>query len=268
MLERSSSAKVLNWICPLLLIAICVGAITYLQSSRLSQLTSRNGERMTNAEAQQQVNQTKANLKFLRELPSFGFDNLIAAWTLLQFHSYFGDLEARSKTGYSLSPEFFEIIVERDPRFVRSYIPLLTSVSMYAGLPERTDALLNKGLQSLSPEVDPQAYFVWRYKAVNELLLLGDSKAAKRSYEKAAEWAEISPDTESDEIANISRQTAHFLTKNPNSRRVQASAWLTVLGNAPDQPTRELAISRIQKLGGKVSISPQGEVRVQMPEQD
>ena len=39
----------------------------------------------------------------LKNLPSFGFDNLIADWTFLKFLQYFGDDEARDVTGYDLA---------------------------------------------------------------------------------------------------------------------------------------------------------------------
>lgn len=249
-------------------VSLCTGTIAYLQLQELSKSRAYQEKALTDTEVQKQLNQTQANLAFLQRLPSFGFDNLIADWAFLQFLQYFGDEPARTKTGYGLSPKFFEIIVDRNPRFFESYISLSTSVSLYSGKPEQAVALMEKGLQSLSPQTDSKAYHIWRYKAVNELLFLGDSQAAQQSHLKAAEWAEISSDSGSDIVAKISRQTAQFLAKNPTSKRAQISSWASVLSNAPDQPTRELAINRIQKLGGKVSVSPQGEVRVQLPEQD
>jgi hypothetical protein len=41
-----------------------------------------------------------------------------------------------------------------------------------------------------------------------------------------------------------------------------------VLNNAFDDRTRQLAINRIQALGGKVSITPEGEVIIQLPNKD
>lgn len=244
----------------------CLSVITFLQQKKLESLTQEGN--VTTEQAQRQERQTQAQLKILQNLPSLGFDNLIADWTFLQFLQYFGDGEVRRKTGYTLSPEFFEIIVNRDPHLIESYSFISSSVSVYSGQPEKAVALMEKGLESLSPKTDPKGYMVWRYKGINELLFLNKPQAAQRSFEKAAEWASRSSDPQSQNIARISRQTAQYLANNPTSKRAQISSWASVLSNAPDQPTRKLAIQQIQKLGGEVSISPQGEVKIQLPEQD
>lgn len=244
----------------------CLTSIFFLQEDKLESLTQEAA--LSKEQAIRQEQETNAQLNFLSRIPSFGFDNLIADWAFLQFLQYFGDQEARNKTGYGLSPEFFEIIISRDPKFLRAYPFLSSSVSIYAGKPERTVELLEKGLQSLSPETTPRAYYLWRYKATDELLFLGNGQAARKSFEKAAEWANLSSDPESQAVAQASRQTARFLAKNPNSKRAQVNAWLMVLINAPDDPTRQLAVKRIQQLGGRVSINRQGEVKVKLPMTD
>lgn len=249
----------------LLLIAACIGSITYLQLSKWSQLTTRGEQTITATEAQAQVNQTQANLTLLQKIPALGFNNLIADWAFLSFLQYFGDEPARRQTSYRLSPEFFEIIVNRDPRFTQAYPFLSSSVSLYAGQPQKSVALMAQGLKSLSPETAPQAYYLWRYKATDELLFLGKPQAARQSYLQAAEWARASNDPGSDPVAALSQQTAEFLANNPESKQAQVSAWMMVLSNAPDQPTRELAIQQIQRLGGQISINPQGEVKVDLP---
>jgi len=268
MIASSLLRQSLKPIGSLLLAGACIGSIIGVQLSKWTQLTARRAQTITATEAQAQANQTQANLALLQKMPTLGFSNLIADWSFLQFLQYFGDEPARKHTGYRLSPEFFEIIVNRDPRFTQVYPFLSSSVSLYAGQPEKSVALMAQGLKSLSPETAPQAYYLWRYKATDELLFLGQPQAARQSYLKAAEWARASKDPDSDQVAAISAKTAEFLAKNPNSKQAQVSAWLMVLSNAPDQPTRELAISRIQKLGGRVSMHPQGQVRVEFPQGD
>ncbi len=148
-------------------------------------------------------------------MPSFGYDNLIAGWVYINFLQYFGDEEARAKTGYSLSPEYFDVILGRDPRFLASYLSLSASTSMYAGMPERSIELMEESLQFLSPQVPERSYYVWRYKGIDELLFLGDSQAAKQSFTKTAEWASQSSDEDSKRAAAISQGTAKFLSRNP-----------------------------------------------------
>lgn len=244
----------------------CLLGTTLLQREKLQSLTQKSV--VTLEEVQRQEQQTQTRLEVLQNLPSIGFDNLIADWAFLQFLQYFGDREARNKVGYTLSSEFFEIIVNRNPHLIESYSFISSSVSVYSGQPEKAIALMEEGLKSLSPETDPEGYMVWRYKGIDELLFLNKPEEARRSFEKAAEWASLFSDSKSQNIARISRQTAQFLAKNSDSKQAQVSAWLMVLSNAPDQPTRELAISRIQNLGGKVSITPQGEVKIKLPETD
>jgi hypothetical protein len=127
---------------------------------------------------------------------------------------------------------------------------------------------MGKGLKLLSPQDPPKSYYVWRYKATDELLFLGDAQAARQSFEKAADWASTYPDEESQTVAAISRQTAQFLARNPVSKSAQVTAWSMVLTSAPDDRTRQLAINRIEALGGKVVITPEGAVRLQLPTQD
>jgi hypothetical protein len=243
--------------------AFCVVGIVSLQ---LSKLNVRN-QQTSKAEYLRQAESEKTDLSIQKQAPSFGFDNLIADWTYLRFLQYFGDGPAREQTGYSLSPEYFEIIVNRDPRFTKAYLFLSPASSLYAGRPDRTVALMEQGLKSISPDM-PDAHFLWIYKAVDELLFLGNTKAAKHSYEMASKWASIHDDLESQQVAARTRETAQFLARNPKSRRAQIGAWVTILSNAVDDATRQFAINRIRALGGQVSISPQGEVRVQAPKED
>ncbi len=127
---------------------------------------------------------------------------------------------------------------------------------------------MNQGLKSLAPKIPKQSYYIWRYKGTDELLFLGNSQAAKQSFETAGEWADAYTDDDSKDIAKLSHQTAQFLAKNPNSKSAQVSSWSSVLNNAFDDRVRKIAISRIQALGGKVSITPDGQVKVQPPKKD
>jgi hypothetical protein len=78
----------------------------------------------------------------------------------LGFAQYFGDDSARQITGYALSPDYFEIIVDRDPRFREAYLFLSVSSSLYAAMPERSVVLMEKGLKFLKPQ-DPTSILLY-----------------------------------------------------------------------------------------------------------
>ncbi|MCL1470521.1 hypothetical protein [Argonema antarcticum] len=246
---------------------VCVLAIIGLQEPRLNQLLNKS-KNASLEELKKEIEAEKVRLNLLKNIPSLGFNNLIADSVILNFFQYFGDGLARDRTGYELSPEYFDIVIERDPRFFEAYIFLSTSTTLYAGKPENSIALMEKGLKSLSPEMPGKYYYVWRYKGIDELLFLGKAKAAQQSFEMAAQWASRRNDPESQSIAAISERTAGFLSKNPNSKSAQVGAWSMVLGNKVDDRVRKIAISRIEALGGKVIITPQGGVQIVLPKTD
>ncbi|MBV9384884.1 MAG: hypothetical protein JOZ78_00485 [Chroococcidiopsidaceae cyanobacterium CP_BM_ER_R8_30] len=125
-----------------------------------------------------------------------------------------------------------------------------------------------KGLKSLSPKVPQRSYYIWRYKGIDELLFLGDAKAAKHSFAMAANWASFYSDAESKQVAAISRGTAQFLSRNPKSKWAQVAAWVMVLNNQVDERTRGIAVHRLKALGAKVVVTPQGAAQVQLPRKD
>ncbi|MGG6296089.1 hypothetical protein ACQ4M4_17010 [Leptolyngbya sp. AN02str] len=248
-------------------IAGCLGLLVVLQLPQLRQLQVRS-QTATEAEIEQDLTIQRARLNVLRSLPSFGFQNLIANWTFLNFLQYFGDKELRQRTDYSLSPEFFDIVLSRDPRFWQAYQFVSTSTSMYAGQPERAVGIMNQSLQYVTPEAPPQAFYAWRIKGIDELLFLGDIPAAQQSFETAAAWAEASSLPEAASVADFSRQTAAFLANNPDSRFAQFSAWFMVLQTAPDDETRAIAVQRIESLGGAIVQNEDGTYQAIPPSSD
>lgn len=245
---------------------LCVLALIGLQLPQLNQLISKS-KTAPIEELKREVATEKLRLDLLQKIPSLGFSNLIADWTLLSFLQYFGDDPARDRTGYELSPEYFRTIIDRDPHFIQAYLFLSTSVSLFAGEPEKAIALMDKGIQSLTPE-QPRAYYTWRYKGIDELLFLGNTKTAEKSFTKAAEWASEFADEESQNIAALSRKTAQFLATDPDVKVAQEGAWAMILVNAlnaNDERIRKRVIERIEAQGGKVIISPEGAVSIKLP---
>lgn len=246
---------------------VCIVAVGVLQVPQLNYLRHRGTT--ASAEAfQKEVNSERLRLNLLQKIPAFGFDNVLADWMFLNFLEYFGDDEARAVTGYSLSPDYFEIIVDHDPRFLGAYTGLSTSISLYAARPETSIALMDKGLKFMSSKIPPKSYYVWRQKGIDELLFLGNAQAARHSFENAAKWASVYSNPESRTVAELSRKTAEFLTRNPKSKSAQVAAWVMVLNNAIDDRTRKIAIDRIEALGGKVNITPEGKLMIQAPRAD
>lgn len=115
--HNTSSRK--SWQPPLTKLTIAAIALTgiiWMQRTRLDQSTP------TLADLKQAEQQEAMRLQLLKQMPTFGFDNLIASWTFLNFLQYYGDTPVRQQTGYSLSPNYFDLITQRDPRFVDIYL--------------------------------------------------------------------------------------------------------------------------------------------------
>ena len=248
-------------------LAINLGAIAIFGAITLSLQFPKLNQRLSGQtidETRKAVRDEEARLKLVKQLPprGFGFNNLIANFAFLQFLQYFGDDIARNnfQTGYSLSPLYFANIIDRDPRFTSSYIYMSASVSMFAGLPSKAVEIYSKGLKSLDPDQQPSAYTVWRYKATDQLLFLGDAKGARESYLKAAEWADKASLSgkklvEDPKIsAELSRQSAQWLEGNQDLTKAQIGAWSLVLQNATDKKTVEIVAQELDKLGMKIEI--------------
>ena len=230
--------------------AVCISGLAALQLPRLrSQLTQSaiDSETLQTKEALQ-----RDRLILWQTMPSFGFDNLIADWTFLNFLQYFGNTESRQVVGYTALPEFFQVIVQRDPYFRLSYQFLSSSVTLFAGQPEETINLLEQGLSHMTPTFPEDSYWLWRYKAVDELLFLGDTAAAIDSFEQAVIWASQSPAPEADRSAATAQRIVDFLRQDPDSRQVRASSWMMIWSNAINEGVRQYAEEQLEALGYRV----------------
>lgn len=215
--------------------------------------------------AQQEAQQEALRLKMLKNLPSFGFDNLIADWTFLKFLQYFGDDKARDVTGYNLSQDYFDIVTQRDPRWADIYLFLSTAISFYQGKPETAVNLIERGTRALavSPQIHSQSWIVWRTKGLDELLLLGDIPESIRSHEMAADWVQGSP--EGPKWAPLFRATAEYLRRDPDSVPVRFIAWSTVYEQTTDKLVRQRAKQALVKLGAQVQKDKNGKETFILP---
>lgn len=236
--------------------------ITLLQKPKLTELASPGSTSLDKSVLELRDEQQRMQFSILESTPDFGFSNLVADWTFLNFLQYFGDTSARAIAGYQLSPNFFNTIVKKDPLFIESYLYLTTSVSIHAGRPEEAIQQMSTGLEAMSPTLPATSYLVWRYKGIDELLFLGDGEAAQQSFLNAALWAEKSPDPNAGSVAEVSRRTADFLEDNSASTSAQISSWAQVLVRAVDEYTIRLATERIEALGGEIVVSSSGRVSI------
>jgi hypothetical protein len=269
MIRRFEAGLVREWwslIVGLLVMAVCVVAIVSFQLPQLRQLEAETD--LSVAEVSRAVEAERLQLQVLQQTPAFGFDNLLSDWAFLRFLQYFGDEPARSQTDYRLSPEFFEVVIGRNPNFLLAYTFLSTSTSIYAGEPERTIAIAQRGIESLGPDRPPGSYYALRQLGIDQLLFLNDAAGARRSFETAAEWARAATTEDSDRVADLSQQTADFLANNPDSKFAQIAAWTMVLTTAPDDVTRQTAAQRIEAIGGQIVQGEDGSFSIVPPEED
>jgi hypothetical protein len=248
---------------------IAIAAVSTI-SLQLPQLNRRISGQTPEGD-RQWVIQEAARLAVLQKLPprGFGFNNLIATYTFLGFLQYFGDDVARIAhgTGYGLNPEYFQVIVSRDPRFVQSYLYLSVGVSMFSAQPRRAITLYDKGTAVIDPTKQRYGYTVWVRKGMDQLLFLGDSQGARQSYLKVAEWASIPqfkpddlPETQiipnsnppRNYITQYALSMAEWLKDNRELRSAQISAWQMLLNSATDRKTIELIAKEVDKLGLKI----------------
>ncbi len=253
-----------QFLLPLGLVMVCVATIAWFQVPQLQQLNHQS-QNATTAEIQAASAAERVRLQVLQHTPTFGFDNLVADSVFLSFLQYFGDDLARDKSDYSLSPDYFKVILGRNPYFLDTYTFLSTSSNIYAGKAEEAVAIAQKALQSLKPTAPKGSYYAWRQVAIDQLLFLGDPQAARQSFLTAAEWARVQGNTQ---VADLSQQTADFLERNPNSRYAQIAAWSMVLTSAPDDRTRKTAVRRIEELGAQVKQNPDGTFSIVPPAKD
>lgn len=249
-----------SWSQALLVLLICLGGIITLQLPRANEKRSD----LTQEQALREEEEQKLRLDLINKSPNFGFDNLLANWVFLDFVQYYGDRVARDYTGNSLTGDYFETIINQDPRFVEAYFFLGPATSLFGGEPKRSVAITSRGLSKVSP-TQPLAYQIWTYKGIDEMLFLGDNEAAKSSYDTAAKWANYHDDEAARIAAQRARETRDFLASNPDSRLVKASAWVMVYRNARDDQTRKLALEEIQKTGATLRVEG-NTITVTMPE--
>lgn len=257
-------------IAPIIVIVFSISNIIFLQKD---QITTEK-EILNKTAYLQEEKFIQIETKLLGNLPHFGFQNLVADLLYLKYIQYFGDTEAREETGYGVSADFFKGVVKQDPRFVNAHLKLAPGTSLFAGFPDVSVDLIDESFKFITPETlstPYPAYYLLIYKGTDEMLFLSDYEGAKKSFLTAAQWAEmdtLNPE-EGKQVAQSLRNRVKFLeTQKPDSLAARIGAWTLVLSVNSDPQTVERVVREIEKLGGKVTISPDGVLRVRVPEED
>lgn len=238
-----------------------IAGITKIQNKQLSQLNVL--EDKTNY-LQEEIS-LKARAKLQQKIPAFGFDNLYADWTYLQFLQYFGDAEARREAGYSVVTDYFEIVVDRDPKFIQSHFVMSAANSLFAGRPEKTVELMNKVLETVTPQMSDYSFYLWSYKATDEILFLGDLETAKNSYLMAAKWAEMQDSELGNKMSERFGSIAKYLATDPDPTKAQFGAWMTILSSSRDEKVKSRVLEKLKDLGAEINISPDGKLEIKPP---
>ena len=257
------SHEVSRWPITGMVAIICILSIIGLQLPQLQQQQQR--QVATIAEIRQFTQAENMRLKAMSVLPAFGFSNIVADWVFLRFLQYFGDDTARRASDYRLSPDYFEIILNHNPNFLAVYPFLSTSTSLYAGMPDRSIAIMQTALQSLKPHAPLGSYYGWRQLGIDQLLFQGRAAAARQSFATAAAWASLQGNQN---VATLSQQTADLLATNPESNYAQIAAWSMVLATVPDDRTRQTAIAHIEALGGTIVPQADGSFEIVPPKKE
>lgn len=211
---------------------------------------------------EQAEQQEALQIELMKRSPTLGFDNAIANWAFLKFIGYFGDEELRKQTGYELNDDYFDLLTKTDPRFMEAYLFISSAVSFMQAKPELAVELMDRGTAVLSPDINPRSYLLWRYKGIDQLLLVNDIPGAIQSHEMAADWIEGTPD---EDYGPIYEQTAQFLKSNPDNVSVRFWAWSEIYYTTVDKTVKERAETELLQLGAKKRVAEDGQVYFALP---
>ncbi|MFM7711337.1 MAG: hypothetical protein ACKO7A_00930, partial [Microcystis sp.] len=99
------------------LVAVIGGLMVAMVEMQQEKVKTLTKEKLLERNYSQESLLKNAQVELLKNMPAFGFDNMLANWSMLQFIQYYGDVDARRETSYGLSPDFMEIVTKNDPKF-------------------------------------------------------------------------------------------------------------------------------------------------------
>ena len=127
---------------------------------------------------------------------------------------------------------------------------------MYAGYSEKTIVLTEQVLKSVDPE-SPDASFLWTSKGLDELLFMGDKKAAIESYQMAAKWQSLAKVKRSDGLTIQDLKLALKDTNAIDLKQAQIRAWSSVLVYVKEQSRQQEILAKISSLKAELLVLEQ-----------
>jgi hypothetical protein len=234
---------------------ICLAGIVILQGQEYK----KSVRKLNSADYLAQEQEQARLINWQKQSAYFGFDNLQADLSYLNFVQYFGDKSARETIGYKLVPDYFSTVSSIDPRFTQAHLRLAIANSMYAGNPEKTIAFMEQILQSVDPK-SAQAEYLWTSKGLDELLFMGDKQAAIGSYNMAANWADLTKGDRVDKIEIKDLELALESTNEIDLKEAQIFAWSSVLVNIKDYQRKQEILDKISNFKAEVLVLKQTEI--------
>ena len=233
---------------------ICLAGIVVLQGQEYK----RSVQKLNRANYIIQEQEQAKLIDWQKRSPNWGFSNLKADWSYLNFVQYFGDKDARETIGYRLIPNYFEAIAHIDPRFAEAHLKLSIANSMYAGDPETTIALMQQVLDSIEP-ISQEAVAVWTSKGLDELLFMGDKEAAIESYKMAEQWTALAKGDRLEKLTIKDLEEALELKSELELKEAQVRAWSSVLVHIKDYQRKREIIDRIDSIKAEILVLQQSE---------
>ena len=77
------------------LIAVIGGLIMVIVEMQQEKVKTLTKEKLLERNYAQESRLENSQVQLLKNIPSFGFDNMLANWSMLQFIQYYGDEDAR-----------------------------------------------------------------------------------------------------------------------------------------------------------------------------
>lgn len=180
-----------------------------------------------------------------KDVPSFGYRNLIADLFWLQFLQYYGDIEARSRLGYNLSYDYLEAITERNPHFDTPYLFINLAVTYQMSRPDLSEKLFLTGIAH-----NPENYRIWQARGFLHFLYTGELGKAAYAFRQNAGLAVAQEGNAKQRWANYWMGIARAIEiPDVDTRYTRRKIWEEVYTNAADKQVKKMALAYLKPLG-------------------